>query len=131
MAPSATSVIQRLARKVFTKPPGTSVTVHNVSVTSGTLSGYGGSTKAITASTAVIGVPYGYISAERQYYSFGRNVDGETKIALPASTTISEGDYITSNVFSKTMEVTQIQDYPYHDGNLATIVTVKEMPKGL
>jgi asparagine N-glycosylation enzyme membrane subunit Stt3 len=127
MVATGTKLKAKIEAKIFKKPPASDITIYTITTTSNTMSGYYGVTQTSTTSTTTIGVPYAFTKADQQYYNFGTDKEGETRIALKANAVVKKGDLITiTSVGSKTYEVQEINEYPYHNVNLAIIVTVRE-----
>lgn len=126
---SGTALKQKIENKIFKtgSPPASTITITSQSVGSTSFSGYGGYSETTTSSTTTVAVPYGNIRGTREYYRFGTDEDGETRMALKASESININDLVYLNATSKTYQVTAIDDYPYDDVNVAIIVTAKEL----
>jgi len=126
MAASGTIIKKRLESKIFAKPPATDITITPVAVASTTLSGYYGYSETESATVTTVGVPYAFSRDTRQYYNFGLDSEGQTKMAIKADETVAKNDKITITSSNKTFIVTDIEDYPYNNINLAIILTLKE-----
>jgi hypothetical protein len=126
MVASGAKLKAKIEAKIFKAPPASVVTILSRTTTSNTNGYYGFSSS--TSSTTTLGVPYAFTRETQVYYNFGTDEEGQTKVALKADTSVKKGDLVKIASFtSKTFEVQDINDYPYHDTNLAIIVTVKEL----
>lgn len=135
MAQSGDIVKAKIERKIFNSPPATSIQITPITrAEAGSYGGYGGLTDTAGTPVATIGVPYGYLTGDRAYFSFGLTQEGETKVAVKESEVVEEDYEITftganlpSYITDKTFVVKKIQDYPYNNYNLARILTIKEI----
>jgi len=137
MAQPGNVVKQKIENKIFISPPATTITITPITRASGgSFGGYGGLTNTTGTPVDTVGVPYGWITGDRAYQSFGLTQEGETKIAVKAEEVVEQDfqitftganlpDYLTDKVFI----VKKIQDYPYNNYNLARILTIKEVVK--
>jgi hypothetical protein len=128
MAQSGTTIRTKLNQRVFVSPPGTSAIYYGVTISPATMGGYEGNTEVIGTGITTIVVPYGYISKEASYRSFGMENNGEMQVAIKHDVPVKIQDlfYITaSDITSGTFRVTQVRPYPYDGVNLCSIVTVK------
>ncbi len=112
-------------RRIFVKPPASDITITHINTTSQTLSGYYGYTKNTTSVSKTVGVPYTYVLNNRQFNSFGVTNDGQNKIAVPSSATLTVGDSITIEGKPDTYEVVSVTDLHYHNVTCGLIVTTK------
>lgn len=130
MAQSGTTVKAKIEAKIFSTPPGTAITIYPI--TKSTDSSYGGYEGASDVyddydKYSTTGVPYGFVSGDRGYKSFGLTAEGETKIAIPAGSSIKQEDRIViSTNPDTTFKVLKIQEYPFNNVNLAFILTIKQ-----
>jgi hypothetical protein len=127
MVASGAKLKAKIEAKIFKAPPASIVTIISRTTTSSTLNGYYGFTSTST-STTTLGVPYAFTRDSQEYFNFGTDKEGQTRVALKSDVTVKKGDLLRIDaVTSKTFEVQDINDYPYHDTNLAIIVTVREL----
>lgn len=128
MAQSGSTIRTKLNQRVFVAPPATACTLTRVSTTtSGTYGGYDGNSVTSTSIQAILAVPYGFISDVKNYNSYGLDNDGEMKVALKHTVTVSIGDLMTITTATGTYQVTQVEPYPYDGVNLCTIATLKQL----
>src|SRR6056297_655517 len=116
MVLSGTAARTKILNKIFSKPPATDIIITPVTESvSGSEYGYGGTSRTDGTPVSTVGVPYGYVSGDRQYNSFGLNAEGETRIAVKPSETIKQGDTITFTTSDQTFEVLKVAEYPYNN----------------
>jgi len=128
MAQSGPVVRDKITAKIFNSIVGSTINVYALTSTGdGNYGGYGGTSKVYGSPLATIGVPYGTLTANRQYNNMGFNAEGESKIALPHTTVIKSGDIVQIPVSGLYGEVLVVNDYPYGNVSLATIITIKEL----
>jgi len=129
MVQSGTTIKAKIDKKIFSKPPGSTITIYKKSVTSsdGAYGGFSGTTKVYaTVGVEVIGVPYGVLSKDRNYMKMGLNSEGQSKLAVPSETDVSQGDLVTLIPTGTYGEVEVVNEYPFNDINIAKIILLKE-----
>lgn len=136
MAISGEKAKAKIDNKVFVSPPASLCTITTITgtLTTGTLHGYDGITETTGSSTQnTLCVPYGYVTNDRNYLSFGLNSEGELLMAVKGEVELNQEDKIAitgstlpSFITTKIYRVLGIKDYPYNGYNLARILKLKQ-----
>jgi hypothetical protein len=130
MVQSGAVVKTKIEKRIFSSPPGTTITIYPVTKSAeGSYGGYSGQSEEYNEYDKVvtIGVPYGFISNDRNYMSFGLSAEGETRMAVSSNENFKQGDRIIMSTNPKVkFKILKIQEYPYDDVNLANILTIKQ-----
>jgi len=115
-----------LDTKIWNSPVSRTVTVFSAASTA--TDEYGDEYPTRDAGTESKMVPYNKLSTQRDFLKWGTLNDGETEMAVPYTTTIYRDDLIVdSNTLVSSYEVMDIEPYPYGEGDVATVLRLKEV----
>lgn len=122
MAQSLSSIRNKLDVKIFSAF-GSSATRY--ALDSETIDKWGDATTTYAAGTSIVAIPYDYIVSRLSYQPFGDLQENEVAIIVDYAQTIAESDKITYKGVDYL--VTEIEDFPYSDGNIARAVKLVQM----